>query len=507
MHNTFFSDLKDSDYLSYRLNQLESGKVGFYSIGLYPASLAYNSAMQTQGSDLLLAPRPGRQLLGAFPSEIIQGMDHNHVLTMRNMGQHNDGSKSISNTLADLIERCELVVLSANSNHIEEDLLEAKMLRDQMNRKEVVLACLSGSFSHSDQDNKSYVLCENDIELGFFSGFHRHAALRNPLDSFTANFCHPDALTAMVGAKLLNKLSPNIQVSPGVHNVEAQYIKAAKNVASIFAGFAHTYHRNNPGLLPTILTLLLDQCLDQAATVSMSRKDRNKLYNSQAFPLTELGYGVQRIEAALLKDGDMKQVRDHTFTQLTAMVADVRGSMMKPNIGSPTRNFQAGEILAENMTEYKRCPKSIEEFIQWCIDKGLSKGSLEGLNSLKYWKQIVENYSIPLNDSSMINLLYMSLYGVDEIKGSVFNVMTNSRQLSSYCQESVRPKHSRLYDAAFSNLENENSQNLIISAINKGSNYTKGLALNSSPVDKSSPEMPDFLRTMRYIEDFMVKSF
>ena len=44
--------------------------------------------------------------------------------------------------------------------------------------------------------------------------------------------------------------------------------------------------------------------------------------------MTELGYGVQRIEAALVRGGDMEKVRDHTFAQLTAMVADVRGSMM-----------------------------------------------------------------------------------------------------------------------------------------------------------------------------------
>ena len=116
------------------------------------------------------------------------------------------------------------------------------------------------------------MLCEKNLNLGFFSGFHRHGALRDPLDSFTANFCHPNGLTALIGAYMLNKLSPNIQVSPGIHNVEAQYIKAAKNMASIFAGFGYEYHQQNPGILPTLLTLLLNQCLDQAATVSMLRK-------------------------------------------------------------------------------------------------------------------------------------------------------------------------------------------------------------------------------------------
>ena len=33
----------------------------------------------------------------------------------------------------------------------------------------------------------------------------------------------------------------------------------------------------------------------------MCRTHRNDLYNKQPFPLTELGYGVQKIEAALIK--------------------------------------------------------------------------------------------------------------------------------------------------------------------------------------------------------------
>ena len=48
-----------------------------------------------------------------------------------------------------------------------------------------------------------------------------------------------------------------------VHNIEGQYIKAAKNMASIFAGFGYTFHSENPGVLPTLLTLLLEQCLDR----------------------------------------------------------------------------------------------------------------------------------------------------------------------------------------------------------------------------------------------------
>jgi len=358
--NAFFPRSLDGDLIKQRILDLEAGKVGFYSVGLYPASLAYNCAMQqATEQSLMLAPRPGRALLGAFPASAREGMDADHVACLERMATHEENGARVPNTLSDVIRECELVVLAANSNHIEEDLQEACRLRRELGRDHVVLACLAGSFTHDPITNDSYVLCEREPNLAFFSGFHRHGALRNPLDSFTANFCHPNALTALLGARMLDRLSPNIQVSPGVHNVEGQYIKAAKNMSSVFAGFGYAYHQENPGVLPTLLTLLLDQCLDQAATVSMARGDRQRLYNRQPFPLTELGYGVQRIEAALVRGGDMEKVRDHTFAQLTAMVADVRGSMMLPVSGKPTRNFQAGQVLADRMRDLKRCPASM----------------------------------------------------------------------------------------------------------------------------------------------------
>ncbi|WP_269623101.1 hypothetical protein [Prochlorococcus marinus] len=453
MQNNFFTDSLDKKTIALRLKELEDGKVGFYSVGLYPASLAYNCAMQTNKNNLLLAPRPGRNLLGAFSKQSINELKEEYLNKMIEMSTYKDGSKIRAYTLSDLIEICDLVVLSSNSNHIESDLQEALHLRDKLGRTNVVLACLVGSFTYGNSEQSSFLLCQKNSHLAFFSGFHRHGALRNPLDSFTANFCHPDSFTALIGARLLNNLSPNIQVSSGVHNVEGQYIKSAKNVSSIFAGFGHTYHCNNPGLLPTLLTLLLNQCLDQAATVSMSRLDRNDLYKKSSLSLTDIGYGVQRIEAALSRDGDMEKVRDHTFSQLTAMIADVKGSMMLPISGSPTRNFQVGQILADRMMSLKRCPNDLDELINWCESKGLQKGALEGINSLRFWPDILRAYSIPNHDSSMINLLYMCIFSSLECKRHVFNVMTNSRELTNFCQESVRPKNSSRMNELLNNLD------------------------------------------------------
>ena len=500
--NGFFPRSLDRDQVRQRVWELERGKVGFYSVGLYPASLAYNCAMQQRDEDnLLLAPRPGRDLLGAFAQSALDGMDPQHVASVERMGTHHQEGTRRVNSLADLLKRCELVVLSANSNHVEEDLQEACRLREELGRQHVVLACLAGSFGHDNIANESYVLCEKVPSLGFFSGFHRHGALRNPLDSFTANFCHPNAMTALLGARMLDRLSPNIQVSAGVHNVEGQYIKAAKNMSSVFAGFGYAYHQENPGVLPTLLTLLLDQCLDQAATVSMARRNRQSLYNRQPFALTELGYGVQRIEAALVRGGDMEKVRDHTFAQLTAMVADVRGSMMQPVSGKPTRNFQAGQVMAERMRREQRCPHSMEELEQWCEDEGLRKGGLEGLKALRYWPQIARKYAIPVHDASMVNLLYMAIYGNSATKDVAFSVMTESRELSNYCQESVRPTHSRRYAEALQNLDQNEAMDLLVNAV--VADNARRLIGDDNGLEEQEGinETPAYLRAMNVIEN------
>ncbi len=466
MKNNFFNnDSLDKKSIKQRIRKLSKTKIGFYSIGLYPASLAYNSAMQQSTKSLLLATRPGRSLLGAFSEEAIKGMDPTHLAKMRRMSFHREEGKSVSNSLEYLIAKCDLVILTANSKYIQEDLAQACQIKEDLDRNNVVLGCLSGSFNHDQTNNESYVLCEKNPNLGFFSGFHRHGSLRDPVDSFTANFCHPNALTALIGAHLLNQLSPNIQVSPGIHNVEAQYIKAGKNMASIFAGFGHEYHQQKPGILPTVLTLLLHQALDQAATISMSRKDRYELYNQQTIALTELGYAVPKIEAILNKGSFTEKVRDHTFSQLTAIVADVRGSMMLPATGKPTRNFEAGQVLAKGMREHNRCPYDVYEFEQWCQEAGLNTGALEGLKALQYWPQIKKKYSIPHHDTSMVNLLYKGLYGIEEDQNLAFKVMTESRELSNYCQESVRHTHSRKYAEALDNMEEEDALELLSNTV------------------------------------------
>ena len=65
----------------------------------------------------------------------------------------------------------------------------------------------------------------------------------------------------------------------------------------------------------------------------------------------------------------------------------------------------------------------------------------------------------------MVNLLYMAIYGRAGVKETAYRVMTESRELSSYCQESVRPSHSRRYAEALQNLDVPKALELVVNAV------------------------------------------
>ena len=75
MNNSFFRELNNEESFYSFLDDIENCKVGFYSVGLYPASLAYNCAMHSDSNNILLAPRPGRDLLGAFSNCLLYTSD------------------------------------------------------------------------------------------------------------------------------------------------------------------------------------------------------------------------------------------------------------------------------------------------------------------------------------------------------------------------------------------------------------------------------------------------
>ena len=185
------------------------------------------------------------------------------------------------------------------------------------------------------------------------------------------------------------------------------------------------------------------------------------------------------------------------------MVADVRGSMMLPVSGNPTRNFQAGEVLAEKMIEYKRCPHGSEEFIKWCEESGLKRGALEGINSLNYWPLIIKKYFIPLNDSSMINLLYMCIMGPMDIKDDIYNVMTNSRELTNYCQESVKSIHSNKISNSLNNLHLDNAVDFITKSLTDEDKSF--FELNEIEFDSplESEGKPIYIKVIDYIDNYL----
>ena len=437
MKNTFFTKkINEDDFKSF-IKNIDKYKVGFYSVGLYPASLAYNCAMHSIKNNILLSPRPGRDLLGAFSDEVLSNMDSKIIDRIIEMGSNLDTENSEPYDLKDLILKCHIVILSSNSNHIKKDIDKAIKLKKDLKRENVVLTCLVGSFCVDEKDKYPFILCEKYPELAFFTGFHRHGALRNSKDSFSANFCHPDSLTAFLATNILNKLSSKINVSPGVHNIECQYIKAIKNISSIFAGFVNSYHSDKPGMLPTINSVLLSQCFDQAAKVSYFIRKKN-LINDDLISLQELGYGSERIRGENILNRNIIEQSDYTFSQLNAVIADILGSMTLPIEGKPTRNFQAGQVLADMFLKFERCPKNVSEFLDFCKENNLSEGGLEGLKSLNLWPNIYRKYSINNNHSSMINLIYLSFYGSDIEKKDIFQVLTNSKELIDYSQESVK---------------------------------------------------------------------
>ena len=72
-------------------------------------------------------------------------------------------------------------------------------------------------------------------------------------------------------------------------------------------------------------------------------------------------------------------------------------------------------------------------------EAGIAKGGLEGLRSLRYWPQIVRQYGIALHDASLINLLYMAVFGRQASKESAFEVMTQSRSSATTARNRCAP--------------------------------------------------------------------
>lgn len=100
----------------------------------------------------------------------------------------------------------------------------------------------------------------------------------------------------------------------------------------------------------------------------------------------------------------------------------------------------------------------------------------------------------------MVNLLYKGLYGSEVEKDFAFEVMTESRQLSNYCQESVRHTHSRKYAEALNNIEQPDALELISNAVI--ANNAKKAIRDEIGIEEREiqPDDPAYLQVMDYIE-------
>ena len=61
----------------------------------------------------------------------------------------------------------------------------------------------------------------------------------------------------------------------------------------------------------------------------------------------------------------------------------------------------------------------------------------------------------------MINLLYMCIMGPEDIKDDIYNVMTNSRELTNYCQESVNSVQSKKISNSLDNFHLDAAINFV----------------------------------------------
>ena len=99
----------------------------------------------------------------------------------------------------------------------------------------------------------------------------------------------------------------------------------------------------------------------------------------------------------------------------------------------------------------------------------------------------------------MVNLLYMAIYGRPAVKETAFQVMTESRELSNYCQESVRPIHSRRYAEALQNLEVPEALDLVVNAV-IADNARSAMRRDVDLDEANNAGIPAYLKLMDVIE-------
>ena len=106
----------------------------------------------------------------------------------------------------------------------------------------------------------------------------------------------------------------------------------------------------------------------------------------------------------------------------------------------------------------------------------------------------------------MINLLYMCLLGPVDIKKYIYNVMSSSRELANYCQESVKSFQSKKISAALNNFHLKTS----IDFVTKSLTDEDKLFFEFNEIGFDNPlgvqNIPIYNKVIDYMETYLLES-
>ena len=96
--------------------------------------------------------------------------------------------------------------------------------------------------------------------------------------------------------------------------------------------------------------------------------------------------------------------------------------------------------------------------------------------------------------------------GPEEIKKHIYNVMTSSRQLANYCQESVKSFQSKKISYALNNFHLKTS----IDFLTKSLTDKEQLFFESNEIDCDNPigpeDKPIYNKVIDYMETYLIQS-
>ena len=106
----------------------------------------------------------------------------------------------------------------------------------------------------------------------------------------------------------------------------------------------------------------------------------------------------------------------------------------------------------------------------------------------------------------MINLLYMCILGPVEIKKYIYNVMSCSRELANYCQESVKSLQSKKISDALNNFHIRSSIDFITKSLTEEDESF--FELNKIGFDNplGAKNKPIYNKVIDYMETYLLES-